>query len=112
MKFVPSAPNRRHQIRVFQQSQMFRHRLPRHVHARAKFAQRLTVVRLQPVQQFSPRCIRQRLEHFVHKKLYATFWLHVKQKFPQHSYVSAFTPFAPLRYNGLLVIAQESAQEF
>jgi hypothetical protein len=26
--------------------------------------------------------------------------------------VSAFTPFAPLRYNGLLVIAQESAREF
>ena len=66
MKFVPSAPNHGHQIRVLQQSKMFRHRLPRHIHAHAKLAKRLSVVRLQPVQQFSPRRIRQRFKHFVH----------------------------------------------
>jgi len=68
MQFVASLPNHCHQIRVLQQPKMFRHRLPRHIHAHAKLAQRLPVIRLQPVQQFSPRRIRQRFEHFVHKE--------------------------------------------
>ena len=95
MKFVPSPPNDGHQIRVLQQPKMFRHRLPRHIHANAKLAQRLPVIRLQPVQQFPPGRIRQRLEHLVHKKLYATFWLHVKKK-------PLCTPLSPQRYNSWL----------
>jgi len=50
-----SPPHNNHQIRVFQQPKMFRHRLARHIGANAKLAQRLSVVRLQPVQQFPSR---------------------------------------------------------
>lgn len=72
MQFVASLPYHGHQIRILQQSKMLRHRLPRHIHAPAKLAQRLPVFCLQPVQQFPPGRIRQRFEHLIHKKLYAT----------------------------------------
>ena len=80
MQFVSSAPNNGHEIRVLQQPQVFRHRLPRHIHAHAKLAQRLPVIRLQTVQQFPAGRIGQRFEHLVHIQLYATFWLHVNKK--------------------------------
>ena len=99
MQFRPPAPNNRHQIRVFQQSKMFRHRLPRHIQSNAKFAERLPVVRLQPVQQFPTCRVRQRFKNFVHKKLYATIWLHVKKQLYALEDDSAFTPSARLSYN-------------
>jgi len=78
MQFVAALPHNRHQIRIFQQPKMFRHRLPGHLQADAKLAQRLPVILFQPVQQLSAGRIGQRFEHLVHKKLYATVWLHVK----------------------------------
>ena len=56
-------------------------RLARHVEALAQFAERLTVLRVQPVEQKPAVRIRQSTKNrvVVHEPDYATIWLHVKR---------------------------------
>jgi hypothetical protein len=60
---------------------MLGHCLPRHVEQLTQLAERLPIVLVQFVEQFSTARIGQRLEHFIHDGLkYATLWLHVKAR--------------------------------
>jgi len=45
---------------------MLAHRLTRHVETRAQLVKRLAVLRAQPVEQFPPARVGQRLEHRIH----------------------------------------------
>lgn len=53
MQLLASAPDRGDEVRPFEEKQMLRHRLPGHVQMRTQFRQRLSVVRVQLIQQLS-----------------------------------------------------------
>jgi len=81
MQFLAPAPDDRDELGGFEQQQMFRHRLPRHVEVRAQFAERLPVALVQHVEQLPATFVRQRFEHCIHLEThYATIWLHVKKQ--------------------------------
>jgi len=62
MELLPAAPLHRHEVRRFEQREVLRHSLPRHVQVLAELPQRLPVMSMQPIQQLSPTWIGQRLE--------------------------------------------------
>ena len=66
VQLLPSPPHRGDEVGVLQDRQMLADRLARHIKARAEFVQRLAVVGAQPVEQFTPARIGQRLEDRVH----------------------------------------------
>ena len=79
MQLLAPAPEDSHEVRGFQQQEMFGYRLPCHVEVRAQFAERLPVVFVQHVEQLSAAIVRQGFEDYIHRtQHYATIWLPVK----------------------------------
>src|SRR5262245_57369544 len=66
MELLAATPHYRHEVRLLQQHEVLGYGLPGHVQVGAELAERLPVVSPQPVQQLSPACVGQRLEHPVH----------------------------------------------
>ena len=58
MQLLTSAPDCGNKVRLFEENQMLRHRLPRHVQMLAQFRQRLPVLLVQYIQQLSTARIR------------------------------------------------------
>ncbi len=53
MQLLASAPDRGDEVRLFEENQMLGHRLPGHLQMRAQIRQRLSVVRVQHIQQLA-----------------------------------------------------------
>lgn len=66
VQLFPSLPLDRNQIGVFQQAKVLRDRLPRHAQSLAQLTQRLSVLGVQAVEQFSAAGVGQGLEHGVY----------------------------------------------
>src|SRR6516164_457791 len=66
VQLLPTPSHRGDKVGVLQDRQMLADRLARHVKARAEFVQRLAIVGTQPVEQFTPARIGQRLKNRVH----------------------------------------------
>jgi hypothetical protein len=69
MQLLASTPNGGNQVRLFQNDKMLGHCLPRHVEQLTQLAERLPIVLVQFVEQFSTARIGQRFEHFIHDRL-------------------------------------------
>ena len=66
MKLLSPAPRRGDQTCVFENREMFRNGLPRHVHVFAKLAQGLSIPRMEAVEELSTTWIGERPEDRVH----------------------------------------------
>jgi hypothetical protein len=81
MQLLAPAPDDRDKIRCFEQQQMFRHRLPRHIEVPAQLTERLPVVLVQLVEQLSAALVSQGFEYCVQYAMYyATKWLPVNRE--------------------------------
>jgi len=69
MQLLAPAPDNRDEVCFFQQTQMLRHRLPRHVEMMAQFAESLPVALMQQVEQLSAAFICQCFEYCIHLAL-------------------------------------------
>src|SRR5260363_59657 len=66
MQLLAAVPECRDQVGGLENRQMLGHGLPRHCEAVAELGQGLAVARMEPVEQCTPRGVRQRLEDLVH----------------------------------------------
>src|ERR1700730_736826 len=66
MQLFPASPLDRDEIGRFQQIQVWGHRLSRHCESVAQFAQRLSVLGVQTVDQLAAAWVGESLEHFVY----------------------------------------------
>lgn len=53
MQFLASAPDRGDEVRLFEENQVLGHRLPGHLQMLTQLRQRLTIVRVQLIQQLA-----------------------------------------------------------
>jgi hypothetical protein len=67
MQLLATAPDDGNEIRRFQQQKMLGYRLPGHVEVFTQFAERLPVVLVQPIEQFSTTFVSQCFEHCIHR---------------------------------------------
>jgi len=89
VQLLAPLPDHGHQVGVFQQTQMLRHRLAGHVQLPAQFAERLPALTVQFIEQLAAALIRQGFEHVIHDEIhYATKWLHVKRGILRTSLIS------------------------
>ena len=65
MQLLAPAPDDDDEIRRFQQQEMLGHRLPGHVEVFTQFAERLPVVLVQLIEQFSATFVRQCFEYCI-----------------------------------------------
>jgi len=66
MQLFTPAPLRDDEVCIFENGEMLRHRLPRHVVAFAQLAQSLSIPGMEAVEQLPPDRIGQRSEHRIH----------------------------------------------
>jgi hypothetical protein len=72
MQLISASPDGDHQIGSFQNRRMFGDGLARHGKLPAELPQGLTVLRSEPVEQFSSGWVSQRLENLVHCRIRLT----------------------------------------
>lgn len=65
VQLLASAPDSDDKIPSLQKPEMLGHSLPRHVHALAKFAERLSILFVESIQELPAAGVRERLEHSV-----------------------------------------------
>jgi hypothetical protein len=90
MQFFPSTPNNDDQSCLFQERKMLRHSLPGHVVTLAEFAQCLSVVLMQGIEQLSPAGVRERLKNYIHR-------FNMQLKGCMSSAASRISPIGPIR---------------
>src|SRR5260221_5649288 len=66
MVLLAATLQRGDEIGALEDPQVLRDRLPGHAHLLAELAERLAAARVEPVEQFPPAGVRERLEDFVH----------------------------------------------